>query len=306
MDIFEKQETIEAIKVTVKARWIYASIIFLQGIVIKYGFPEIPLAGTTTLSLILASAFFFNFGYWLYIRRPPEKMSTWGLQTVKALQVIMDSIWVSAILFFSGTIGKMVIVAYFIAIMNGASLYKTRGMILSTLFLQFLFTILAVSQYYGVMKTEVPVKEIFSYPFSTKDKNSLIFLLVSFYSYSSGAALFGGYLAGLFRRREGRLKKQKNELTKKTNILALQTQELIQAKGELQSALTKSDVARKAASLARDEMEKANLELNEKIDELEKFYKVTVGREVRMAELKSQISELKATIKKLERELPEK
>jgi len=50
-------------------------------------------------------------------------------------------------------------------------------------------------------------------------------------------------------------------------------------------------------------MEKANTELQKKIDELEKFYKITVGREVRMVELKSQIKDLKDTIKKLDEEL---
>src|SRR4030042_2228549 len=149
MDNFEKQQTIEAIKVSIKARWIYASIIFVQGIIIKYFFTSVPLADTPILSFILASAFLFNIGYWLYIRRPPEKISNFGVHLVKALQVAMDSIWISAILFFSGTVGKMIITGYFIAIMNGASLYKKKGMVLSTLFLQFLFTVLAVLQYSG-------------------------------------------------------------------------------------------------------------------------------------------------------------
>jgi hypothetical protein len=285
MDIFEKQETIEAIRVAIKARWIYASIIFAQGIVIKYGFPEIPLAGTSTLSFILASAFFFNFGYWLYIRRKPEKMSNWGLQLIKALQVIMDSIWISAILFFSGTVGKMVIVAYFIAIMNGASLYKRKGMIFSTLFLQFLFTILAILQYAGIMKTSVPIKEIFSYPFVREDKRSLFFLLISFYSYSSGGAVFGSYLAGLFRRREVRLKNQKNELEQKAGILTVQTRELTEMEK------------------AKADLEEVNSELKTKIRELEKYGEVTTGRELKMIELKNEIKNLKETVENLKSQL---
>ncbi len=53
-------------------------------------------------------------------------------------------------------------------------------------------------------------------------------------------------------------------------------------------------------------MEKANLELKKKIDELEKFYNVTVGREVKMAELKSEIKQLKENIKRLEEKLIER
>jgi hypothetical protein len=303
MDIFEKQQTIESIKVTIKARWFYASVVFVQGIIVKYFFTTVPLAGTSILSIILASAFFFNFGYWLYIRRSPEKMTDWGLKTVKALQVAMDGIWVSAILFFSGTVGKMVIVAYFIAIMNGASLYKRKGMILSVLFLQFLFTILAVLQYSGIMKPEPPIKEVFSYPFVAGDKQGLTFLLIVFYAYSSGGAVFGGYLAGLFRRREARLLIQKNELAEKTQILTVKTQELTKTKDYLHEALTKSDAARVEIEKTKNELQKANLELQAKLKELEKYGQVTIGRELKMAELKKEIKKLQDTVGDLQEQI---
>jgi hypothetical protein len=306
MDVFERQETIEAIKTTTKARWIYGSIIFAQGIIVKFVFPAVPLAGTTILSVILASAFFFNFGYWLYIRRPPEKMSNWGLQLVKVLQVTMDSIWVSAIIFFSGTVGKMVITMYFIAIMNGASLYRKKGMVFSTLFLQFLFTVLAILQYAGIMKTDAPVKELFSFPFVVGDKQGLIFILVAFYAYSSGGMVFGGYLAGLFRKREQRLKNQRNELIEKTDILTVQTQELTKTKDFLHEALVKSDKARGELERTRADLEKTNFELKAKLNEVEKYGEVTTGRELKMMELKEKMKAMEERMKELEQQIIDK
>jgi len=118
--------------------------------------------------------------------------------------------------------------------------------------------------------------------------------------YIFGAAFYAGYLSGLFKRREKKLISQKKELEEKTNLLTLQTRELTQTKDQLEGALTRSDIARKAATQARDEMEKANIELKKKMEELEKFYNVTIGREVRMAELKEKIKELEGKLKKLE------
>ncbi|OGZ33589.1 MAG: hypothetical protein A2Y98_01495 [Candidatus Portnoybacteria bacterium RBG_19FT_COMBO_36_7] len=301
MDNFEKQQTIEAIKVSIKARWIYASIIFVQGIIIKYFFTSVPLADTPILSFILASAFLFNIGYWLYIRRPPEKISNFGVHLVKALQVAMDSIWISAILFFSGTVGKMIITGYFIAIMNGASLYKKKGMVLSTLFLQFLFTVLAVLQYSGKINANPPVKEVFSFPFAKGDKHGLLFLLVAFYAYSSGGAVFGGYLAGLFKKREIKLVAQRNELSEKTQTLVHQAQELNKTKDYLHEALTKSDKARNELEATKKNLEKTNLELKNKLDELEKYGQVTTGRELKMIELKEKIRLLEQRIGELDK-----
>jgi hypothetical protein len=285
MELLEKQQNIEAIRTVVKARWYYASIIFAQGVILRLFFPKVPLAGTPTLSFILFTAFIFNFGYWLYLRRSAEKMSTWGIQTVKAMQVMTDHVWISAILYFSGTIGKMVVLLYFVAIMIGATLYRRKGVIFSVLFAQFLFTILAILQYKGLMGLRVPVTEIFGVEFAVGNKQWLYFVLVAFYSYSTGAAVFAGYLAELFRKREKGLREQRDKLTE-------QTQQLTQAKDELQSALAKSDISRQAATRARDEMEKANVELKGKMGELERFYRVTVGREVKMAEMKKKIKEL--------------
>jgi len=306
MDLFEKQQTIEAIRAIVKARWFFASIVFLQGVTVKLFFTKVPLATTPTLSLILLSAFVFNLGYWMYLRRRPEKMSNWGLNTVKVMQILMDMIWVSLILYFSGTVGKMVILFYFVSIMIGAGLYRKKGVVFSTLLAQLLFTILITLQYKGLMRTEVPTQEVFGTEFKVGDKQVLTFLSIAFYSYSLAVAIFAGYLAGLFKQREKRLMVQKNELLDKTAVLTTQTQELIQAKDQIEGALVKSDVAGRAAAQSRNEAEKANTELQKKIDELEKFYKITVGREVRMVELKSQMKELRQTIKNLEGEISKK
>jgi len=48
--------------------------------------------------------------------------------------------------------------------------------------------------------------------------------------------------------------------------------------------------------------EKAAVDLQERIEELQRFYDLTIGRELRMAELKKQIKSLEGEIEKLKRQ----
>ncbi len=85
MDIFEKQQAVEAIKIVIKARWFVTSNLFLQGIIIKLAFKSgTPIANISVLIFILLGSFGYDFIYWLYLRRRPDKISGFGLQTVKA------------------------------------------------------------------------------------------------------------------------------------------------------------------------------------------------------------------------------
>ena len=52
MDNFEKQQTIEAVKMVIKARWFYVLTIVLQGAVIKIWFPSVPLPTSFLIFLV--------------------------------------------------------------------------------------------------------------------------------------------------------------------------------------------------------------------------------------------------------------
>jgi len=303
MDLFEKQQTIEAIRAVIKARWFFASTVFAQGLLVKFLAIGVPLATTFQLSLILVGSYFYNFGYWLYLRRPPEKISSFWLKTIKVLQIALDQLAVSAILFFSGTVDKQVIVMYFISLMIGISLYGKKGIILSALGCSFLYSGLVILEYYGLLSSVQGVKFFTSV---LGDFELVKLRIIGFNAYVISAAFFAWFISNLFRTREKRLQDKTTQAVKQSQILLTQTQELTQSKDQIQGALVISDIAGRAAAQSRDEAEKANTELQKKIDELEKFYKITVGREVRMVELKSEIKDLRQTIKNLEGEISKK
>ncbi|MBM3205981.1 hypothetical protein FJZ41_04000 [Candidatus Shapirobacteria bacterium] len=296
MDIFEKQQTIESIKAVVKARWFFASIVFAQGLLVKFLAIDVPLATTFQLSLILVGSYFYNFGYWLYLRRPPEKISSFWLKTIKVLQIALDQLAVSAILYFSGTVDKQVVVMYFISLMIGISLYGKKGIILSALGCSFLYSGLLILEYYGLLSAVQSLK--FFTP-GLGDLELVKLRMIGFNAYVISAAFFAWFISNVFRVREKRLIGQKDELTVKANILSRQTQELTQTKDYLHEALTKSDKARIDLEKTRTELQKANLELQAKVRELEKYGEVTTGRELKMIELKEEIKKLRETIENL-------
>ena len=307
MDIFEKQQTIEAIKTVVKARWFYVSIVILQGMIVKLAFPGVPLASGFLISLVVFIVFAFNFVFWISLKQPPEKISSPVLKIIKFSQVPLEQLGLSAIFYFSGTANKMLLMLFIIPIVVSSTLFKTKGVILATLSTIFLYNGLVSLEYFGLMPVVPPEAAIQSSAKLLKGESILVKgHLIGFNLYIIAAALYAGYLASLFKTREKRLVVQKNELVEKTEVLTSQTQELTKTKSLIQDALTKSDRARVDLSKAKEELEKANLELRGKIGELEKFSSVTIGRELKMVELKKEIKNLQETIKKLESQLSKK
>jgi len=302
MDIFEKQQTIEAIRTVVKARWFYLSAIALQAVIVKIFFPGIPLASGSLVSLVIFFVFVANFSYWFYLRRPTEKISDSVLKIIKFSQVPLEQLGLTAIIFFSGTANKLLIMMYILTIMIGSVLYKARGVVLATASAVFIYSGLIFLDYFGLMPEVLP-EAISQSPYKILKGNLLLTKghLIGSVLYLIAAALYAGFLASLFRKREKRLQNQRDELSIKSNSLTVQTQELTRTKDYLHEALTKSDKARMDLEHTKAQLEKANLELKAKLEELEKYGEVTTGRELKMIELKEKIKTLEQRVNELEK-----
>ncbi|OGZ33590.1 MAG: hypothetical protein A2Y98_01500 [Candidatus Portnoybacteria bacterium RBG_19FT_COMBO_36_7] len=300
MDNFEKQQTIEAIKTVIKARWLYVLLILLQALFIKTITLNkvVPLPSLPLIFLLFIAIFILNFGYWIYFRRPFERVKVFQLKIIKFSQFIIDQLSISAILYFSGTVNKMLILAYFVPLVFAASLYRRKGVIFAAVSGILLFSFLVILEYLGIIKPGTPEETTFA-RFVTGDKVWLRGELIGFTFYYFCGAVAAIYMADLFRKREEELKIKKDELTGKTEILTTQTQELTKTRDWLHDALIKSDTARLEIKKTKDELQKTNVELQAKINELEKYGEVTTGRELKMIELKEKIRLLEEKIAEL-------
>jgi hypothetical protein len=289
MNIFEKRQRIGVVRKIVAIRWLVAVVMLSLYLLLKTDiiagwaqeFDYVKVGGMMIL------AFGYNFVYWLFIRRPPEKISDFGLKIISACQVVVDQLMYTLLLHLTGSFETSVFLLYYITILIASSLYGAKGIILSGLLSAVLYDGTLTAEYYGI------IPHLDAYPGIVWVNNPYMARarIMSFTFYIVVAVAYSIALSGLFRKRERVLQEQRDKLN-------VQTQQLKSSKDELQSALVRSDVARKAASKARDEMEKANVELKEKVGELERFYRITVGREVKMAEMKSEIKKLKELAKK--------
>ena len=206
------------------------------------------------------------------------------------------------VFYFTGTVESIAFLLFYITILVASSLYKTRGIILSGILAVILHNGTLIIEYYRL------IPHITAYPGTVWFGNSEMTRgkVIGFTFYMAVAVAFSVVLSNLIRNREARLRQERDKVKEQSNVLMLQTQELSQTKDYLHEALTKSDAARVEIEKTKTDLEKANLELQAKLRELEKYGQVTTGRELRMIELKDKIKTMEARMKELELQINKK
>jgi len=317
MDISEKQQRIESIDGIIKIRWFIVAIVIISGFVLKAkyfgwggGFRGDSISGYLKIGAFGAVAFGYNFIFWLFMRRlgrkPLEKVSARTLSIMSILQIIPDQLMFTAIYYYTGTVDSMAFVYYFISVFNASSIYKAKGILFTGVLAGFLYTGILIMEHQGL------ISHFYTYQGITLFGSIYVLRgrIVTFFFYIGIMTFAAAFLSALIRNREKKLRQERDKVTEQSQVLTVQTQELTKTKDYLHEALTKSDKARtesekarSEATSAKEDLEKANLELKTKLDEVEKYNKVTVGREVRMAELKEKMKSMEREIDELKSRL---
>jgi hypothetical protein len=297
MELFEKEQRIDAIKGIIKARFVNIFILIALGFIleIKYfgGFaPSLDYLKTSILGAVVLG---YNFAYWLFIHRPIEKIGNRSLAIISACQVVVDQIIYTLIFYFAGTVETMAFILYYLTILIASSIYKTKGIILAALLAVILHNGLLFAEYYKIIPhlTAYEGTVWFGNPFITRGK------IFGFVFYTGAAVVFSAVLSGLFRKRERALREQKDQLSVKTQSLTGLTKELEGSKTSLEIKVKERTQQLKTLMESLEgKVKERTKELQLKIDELEKFQRLTIGREVAMVELKKEIKKIKEELKK--------
>ncbi len=247
MSTTEKQQAVEAIKAVLKSRVFFIFLAGIQVAVIKIFTTGLSTTSGPLAIIIVILSLFLTFCYWLYIRRPIEKINSTGLKIVKVLQIINDELLITIILYQNGTVNVFSVVFFYIIIMSGSILYRERGIIASAIAASAIFTSLVMLEYYGLFL-------FLSHPDVVRavtlkgDANKAIYQVLAFNVYCLATAIYAGYLAGLNKKREDELEAQRDELNfalVKSNKLRL----------EADKARRQEAVARKQEEIEKNEVE---------------------------------------------------
>jgi len=153
---------------------------------------------------------------------------------------------------------------------------------------------LAVFDYYGLFPSYYPLETVknFYQPGRLKNVSFSLFLGLAFFSVIQ---FYIDNFWNMFRKQTQELEKLNDELEKRVSE---RTRELEEAKSILEIKVRAR--TRELEELAHgldEKVKERTRELEERIEELEKFHKLTVGRELKMVELKREIAKLKNELK---------
>lgn len=219
----------------------------------------------------LASAFVFR------ILTKKQKTAAGLSNLYLGYNVLFELFLLSLIVYFVGGMESIGAIFYcFIIVYTSVVFSKKRALIVSSA-ASIYYSLVVLLPYFDI----VPFKH-FLYPFFNLYQNlnyviaNFLFVIPSFYLIGLAANI----LTDLFRKRTEELSRTKTLLEDSRAILEIKVKARTEELKEL------------AASLDEQVKERTK-ELQEKLEELKKFQKLTVGRELKMIELKKEIKELK-------------
>ena len=131
MTFEQKIHKIKLSQFTIRSRWFIFGAIILMGIIHKF-------MGGSDISVSLIFAFLvisyaFNLIYWLLLRRDPRTISSKQLNAICIIQISIDILLYSFIIYFTGGIESIAFIFYFFAILMGIIILREKQIIAITL-----------------------------------------------------------------------------------------------------------------------------------------------------------------------------
>jgi signal transduction histidine kinase len=206
-----------------------ARIQILQGIITARWFLII---GLTTLGIFLRSvsqkefllgldypriialfliATSLNGGYYWYLKRG-LKTTNRGVEIVAFLQISIDTLLYSSIIFLSGGITATSYLFYTYAIYNAAALYKVRGVLMTVFFTVFIYTAIIGLEYYGITPHLKQYADAFTPNHFQNYGYTFVVYITIIYSLTIAGA-FSSVVSEIIERREQQIKIERDRVS---------------------------------------------------------------------------------------------
>ncbi|MFA6353640.1 MAG: hypothetical protein WCW93_01775 [Candidatus Paceibacterota bacterium] len=245
----------------IKTRWIYMVAVLLIGVLTKtishsnVGFPF------ATMVLLFIIFGVINLILYFAIKKVQKNFSKGLLTLINYVQIILELVFFIIIMHSAGGVESISTVFFFMPVVSASLIFGYRGSIVTAIVAGVLINLLVVAEYYGII-AHIPRYDVTTIEFQnlsialTKTVTTAIFYII--------VGSFSGYSAKILFEREALLKEKGQQLNEQTKELAQHSEKLIAS----------------------------NQELDNKVAELERFEKQVVGRELKMIELKKEITRL--------------
>lgn len=212
------------------------------------------------ISLFVVFAF-VNLLLYFAQRRVEKIFSNSLLNFISCTQIVVELIFFTIIMHSAGGVESISAVFFFLPVVSASLMFGLKGSLITALASGVLINLLIVAEYYGVIshinRYGVPTLEYLDLSIAlTKTITTSIFFTI--------VGSFSGYGGNMLFKREQSYEEKLQQLDEQARKLVKRDKELTAA----------------------------NRELDNKVAELESFQKQTVGRELKMIELKNKIKKL--------------
>lgn len=245
----------------IKTRWFYMVGILLIGILTKtISHSNVEFSFVAMVWLFITFAI-INIGLYFSQKRVEKNFSIKLLTLISYTQIIVELIFFTIIMHSAGGVESISTVFFFLPVVSASLIFGSKGPIMTAIAAGVLINLLIVAEYYGVIshipRYGVPTLEFQNLPIAlTKTITTAIFYVI--------VGSFSGYSAKMLLKREQSFGEKVQQLDEQAKKMVKHSEELTVA----------------------------NQELDNKVAELERFQKQTVGRELKMIELKNKIKNL--------------
>ncbi len=245
----------------IKIRWFYTVGILLIGILTKTISESNVEFSFTAMVFLFVTFSAVNIMLHFAQKRVEKVFSKTLLSFISYTQIIIELVFFTIIMHSAGGVESVSMVFFFLTVVSASLIFGSTGSILTALASGVLINLLVIAEYYGF------ISHIPRYGATTIEFQSLSIALTKTITIAIFYVIvgsFSGYGAKMLFKREKSFEEKMQQLDEQTKSLARRGKELTAA----------------------------NRELDDKVDELERFQKQTVGRELKMIELKNKIKSL--------------